>query len=58
MTDSTGEWEVIGRPYTTNAGKDARVRVQRVGQPGATEIRIWRAHERVTVKRATAEEGK
>ncbi len=58
LVDETGEWEVIGRPYTTNAGKDARVRVQRVGQPGVTEIRIWRAHERVTVKRAIAEEGK
>jgi len=58
LVDETGEWKVIGRPYTTNAGKDARVRVQRVGQPGVTEIRIWRAHERVTVKRAIAEEGK
>jgi hypothetical protein len=58
LVDETGEWEVIDRPYTTNAGKDARVRVQRVGQPGVTEIRIWRAHERVTVKRAIAEEGK
>ena len=58
LTDETGEWEVIGRPYTTNARKDARVRIQRVGKPGGTEIRIWRAHERVSVKRTTAEEGK
>jgi hypothetical protein len=58
LTDETGEWEIIGRPYTTNAGKDARVRVRRVGQPNDTEIRIWRAHERVRVKRASAEEGK
>jgi hypothetical protein len=28
----TGEWEIIGRPYTTNAGKDARARVKKVGQ--------------------------
>ncbi len=28
MTDSTGEWEVVGRPYTTNGGKNAHVRVQ------------------------------
>jgi hypothetical protein len=41
-----------------SVGKDARVRVQRVGKPDGTEIRIWRAHERVSVKRATAEEGK
>ena len=58
LADETGEWEVTGRPYTTNAGKDARVRVRRVGQPDVTEIRIWRAHERVSVKRVTAEEGK
>jgi hypothetical protein len=58
LTDSTDEWEVIGRPYTTNAGKDARVRVRRVGQPDVTEIRIWRAHERVSVKRTTTQEGK
>ena len=32
MTDSTGEWEVIGRPYTTAGGKNSHVRVQRVDQ--------------------------
>jgi hypothetical protein len=58
LADETGEWEVIGRQYTTNAGKDARVRVRRVGQPDVTEIRIWRAQERVNVKRANAQEGK
>ena len=59
LTDETGDWDVIGRPYTTAGGKDARVRVQRVGKPGGTEIRVWRAHERVSVKRTTtAEEGK
>jgi hypothetical protein len=58
ITDETGEWEVASRPYDTNAGKDAQVRVKKVGQPEVTEIRIWRAHERVTVNRATSEEGK
>jgi hypothetical protein len=57
LADETGDWEVMGRPYTTAGGKDARVRVQRVGKPDGTEIRIWRAHERVTVKRPTTEEG-
>ena len=52
LADETGEWEVIGRPYTTAGGKNARVRVQRVGQPGVSEIRIWVAHERISVKRA------
>jgi hypothetical protein len=58
LVDETGEWEVIGRPYTTAGGKTARDRVQRVGKPGSTEIRIRRAHERVSVKRTTAEEDK
>jgi hypothetical protein len=26
LTDETGEYEIIGRPSTTNAGKDAHVR--------------------------------
>jgi hypothetical protein len=39
LSDATGEWEVIGPPYTTAGGTDARVRVQRVGKPGGTEIR-------------------
>jgi hypothetical protein len=42
---------IIAYAYTTAGGKDARVRVQRVGKLGGAEIRIWRAHERVRVKR-------
>jgi hypothetical protein len=53
MTDSTVEWQVVGRPYTTNGGKNAHVRVQRVNQSGVTDIRTWGAHERVSVKRTT-----
>ena len=56
LTNETGEWEIIG--FTTNGGKDVQARVQKVGQPDATEIRTWSAHERVSVKRANAEEGK
>jgi len=52
LTDESGEWEVVGRPYTTARGKSARVRVQRVDQPAVTEIRTWGAHERINVKRA------
>jgi hypothetical protein len=44
--------------YVTNAGKNAQVRVKKVGQPDVTEIRTWGAHERISVKRTTAEEGK
>jgi hypothetical protein len=58
MTDSSGEWEVVGRPYTTNGGKNAHVRVQRAEQPGVTETKMWGAYEKVSVRRATAEEGK
>src|SRR4029434_8217039 len=59
LTDETGEWEIIARPYATNAGKDAHARVRKVGQSDVTfELRTWGAHEKVSVKRATAEEGK
>jgi hypothetical protein len=51
MTDSTGEWEVAGRPFTTEGGKNAQVRLQRVDKPGVTEIRTWGAHEKVSVRR-------
>ena len=50
MTDSTGEWEVVGRPYTTVGGKNVNVRVQRVSQPGVTETRVWGAFEKVSVR--------
>jgi hypothetical protein len=28
LADETGEWEVIGRPFTTMAGKTVHVRVR------------------------------
>jgi hypothetical protein len=49
---------VIGHPYTTAAGKNAHVRVRRVDNPDVTMIRTWGVHEHVSVKHATAEEGK
>jgi hypothetical protein len=57
LADETGEWEVIGLPYSAAGGKIVQVRVQRAGhdRPG---FRTYGAHERVSVKRATAEEGK
>jgi hypothetical protein len=54
LVDESGEWEVIGRPYTVNGGKYARVRVQMLGQPAASVLKTWGAHERVSVKRTTA----
>jgi len=49
---------VIGRPYATAGGKMAHVGVRRVGRPDVTDIRMWGAHERVGVKRATSQEGR
>jgi hypothetical protein len=51
LVDETGEWEIIGRSYTTAGGKNARVRVQRVGEPAVSDLRTWGAHERVAVRR-------
>jgi len=50
LCDETGEYEVIGRPYTTAGGKTANVRVKRV-ESDTTMIRVWGAHERVAVQR-------
>ena len=46
----TSEWR--GRPYTTAGGKNSHVRVQRVNQPGVTEVKLWGSYEKVSVKRA------
>jgi hypothetical protein len=56
LVDETGEWEIVGRPYTTAGGKNARVRVQRVGEPAVSDLRTWGAHERVAVRRASHDE--
>ena len=51
LADETGEWEIIGRPYMTTAGKTAHIRVRKVDRPDVTQIRTWGAHERISVKR-------
>ena len=58
FADETGEWEVVGRPFTTAGGKNAHARVRKVSQPEGTDLQSWSAHERISVKRTTAEEGK
>jgi hypothetical protein len=58
LADEPGEYEVIGRPYTIGGGKNARVRVQKVGHDAPRELRTWGAYERISVKRVSAEEGK
>jgi len=57
LTDETGEYEIAGRPYTTNAGKDVHVRVRRVDNAEVTMIRTYAAHERISVKRAEGSKG-
>jgi len=49
LTDETGEYEIIARPFTTAGGKTANVRVKRVDSD-VTMIRTYGAHERVSVK--------
>jgi len=57
IADETGEWEVIGLPYSAAGGKIVQLRVQRAGHDRPA-IRTYGAHERVSVQPATAEEGK
>jgi len=52
LTDSSGQWEVVGRPYTTAGGKNTTVRIQRVEKPGVTDTRLWGSYEKVGVRRA------
>jgi hypothetical protein len=54
MTDATGEWEVVGRPYTTADGKNGRTPTSGPagGKAGVTEVRMWGAYEEISVQRA------
>jgi hypothetical protein len=51
LIDENCEYEFIGRPYTTAAGKNARVRVRRVDNADVRMIRGWSAHKRIAVRR-------
>jgi hypothetical protein len=50
FADETGEWEVMGRPFTTAGGKNAHARVRKVSQPGLTDLPTWGAHKKVRVR--------
>jgi hypothetical protein len=52
------ELRIGDRITAGTGGRTAYVGVRRVGRPDVTDIRMWGAHERVSMKRATAEEGK
>ena len=53
LADEAGEWEVLGRPYSTGGGKTVPVRVQRMGGSEAQMVRTWGAREKVSVRRAS-----
>jgi hypothetical protein len=51
ITDETGEWEIISRPYVSAGGKFVSAHVRKINQPEATDLRTWEAHEQVSVRR-------
>ena len=50
ITDETGEWEIISRPYVSAGGKLVSAHVRKIGHPEATDLRTWGADERVSVR--------
>jgi hypothetical protein len=50
FADETGEWQVVGRPFTTASGKNAHARVRNVSQPGLRDLPTWGAHKKVRVR--------
>ena len=52
LSDETGEWEVVSRPYTSPGGKSTHAHVKRVGQAGESEVRTWGAFQHIEVKQA------
>ena len=40
---------MLARPYTMGGGKTVNVRVQRADNPSVMAIRVWGAHERISV---------
>ena len=58
FTTKFGERVIVSRPYTSTGGKLVYARVQPAGQPGSVVVWGWGLQERISVKRANAEEGK
>ena len=50
FVDETGEWEVVGQPFSTAGGKNAHARVRSVSQPGLTDLPTWGAHKKVRLR--------
>jgi hypothetical protein len=55
ITDETGEWEIISRPYVSAGGKLVSAQVRRIDHPKATDLRTWGADERVVVRRCLSD---
>jgi hypothetical protein len=55
ITDETGEWEIISRPYVSAGGKFVSAQVRRIDHPKATDLRTWGADERVVVRRCLSD---
>ena len=53
LIDESGEWRVLARPYPTGGGKTVNVRAQRADNASVLAIRVWGAHERVSVRRSS-----
>ena len=51
FSDETGEWKIITRPWTTNAGKLVHAAVQKLGDPSTKGDKTWGAHERLAIRR-------
>ena len=49
LANETGEWEVIGQPYTTAGARIVHARVQRINEPDSWEILSWDALKRIDV---------
>ena len=39
LTDETGEWEIVGRPYSSSAGKIASARARAAERHAAAKLR-------------------
>ena len=51
ITDESGEWEIISRPYVSAGGALVSAQVRRIAHPEVTDLRTWEADEHVVVRR-------
>jgi hypothetical protein len=56
VVDEQGELKVAGKPYTRRGSKIVSVRVESVKHAAAADVRLWGAHEKVSVRRSARNE--